>query len=313
MIVWNGLESVPSGSGPFVATIGNYDGVHRGHRRILDELTALAAATGLPSLLVTFEPHPIAVVAPQRRPKLLTTRRQKLDAIGAAGVDVVLVVAFDERVAALEPEAFLTELLLPRVPLTAVRVGDGFRFGRGRAGDLALLERVGRERGFGVAGVPHVEVDGETVSSSAVRAAVEAGEVERAARLLGRPFAVEGCVARGDGRGRTLSFPTANLAVENEAIPRRGVYVTETLALAGRHPSVTNVGTRPTFDGGTLVVESHLLDFDDDLYGERIEVRFLARLRDERRFSGPGELADQIARDRAAATAWFQRLPEPAR
>ena len=158
-----------------------------------------------------------------------------------------------------------------------------------------------------------MEIGGETVSSSAIRSAVEAGDVERAARLLGRPFAVEGRVARGEERGRTLSFPTANVDVENETVPRRGVYVTETVALAARHPSVTNVGTRPTFDGGALTVESHLLDFDEDLYGERVEVRFLARLRDERRFSGPDELADQIARDRAAASAWFQRLPEPAR
>ena len=314
MIVWNGLESVPAGSGPFVATIGNYDGVHLGHKRILHEVRSVAAAIGRPSLVVTFDPHPVAVVAPARRPKLLTTRRQKLDAIAAEGIDAVLLVAFDRDVAALDAAAFLSELLLPRIPLAAVRVGHGFRFGRGRAGDLQILERLGGALGFGVAGVPHVDVDGETVSSSAIRAAVEAGEVERAARLLGRPFAVEGSVVRGDGRGRALSFPTANVAVENEAIPRRGVYVTETLALASRHPSVTNVGTRPTFAGGALTVESHLLEFDDDLYGERVEVRFLARLRDERRFESADALADQIARDRAAASAWFQqRLPEPAR
>ena len=313
MIVWNGLESVPAASGPFVATIGNYDGVHLGHRRILDAVAELAGKSRRPSLVVTFDPHPLAVVAPARVPKLLATRRQKLDAIAAAGIDAVLVVAFDAATAALEGERVLTELLLPRVPLAALRVGAGFRFGRGRDGDLALLRRVGAERGFDVDGVPHVEVSGETVSSSAIRTAVEAGDVERAAALLGRPFAVEGPVSRGDGRGRAMSFPTANVDVENELLPRRGVYVTETIALASRHPSVTNVGTRPTFGGETLVVETHLLDFDDDLYGERVEVRFLARLRDERRFSGMDELADQIARDRAAASSWFQRLPEPAR
>jgi riboflavin kinase/FMN adenylyltransferase len=313
MIVWNGLESVPAGSGPFVATIGNYDGVHLGHRRILDEVTALAAKTRRTSLVVTFDPHPVAVVAPSRMPKLLATRRQKLDAFASAGVDAVLVVAFDAHTAALDGETFLRDLLLPRVPLAALRVGMGFRFGRGRGGDLALLQRVGRERGFDVAGVAHVEVAGETVSSSSIRAAVEAGEVERAAALLGRAFAVEGVVTRGDGRGRTMSFPTANVAVENELFPRRGVYVTETVALAARHPSVTNVGTRPTFGGESLTVETHLMDFDEDLYGERVEVRFLARLRDEKRFSGMEELADQIARDRAAASAWFSRLPEPAR
>lgn len=313
MIVWNGIEAVDAALGPFVATLGNFDGVHRGHRAILDAAVSLARRSSLRSVLVTFDPHPLEVVAPARMPQRIQTRRQKLRALDAAGLDAVLFVRFDEQLASLDGETFFRDVLDGKLPLSAVRVGRGFRFGRGRSGDLALLERLGRELGFDVAGVDHVVVDGETVSSTAIRRLVVEGEAEHAAKLLGRPFAVEGFVVRGDGRGRKLSFPTANLHVENELLPRRGVYVTETSVLASRHPSVTNVGIRPTFAGEGLVVETHLLECDEDLYGERAEVRFLARLRDERKFAGPDELADQIARDKAAATAFFQGLPEPAR
>jgi riboflavin kinase/FMN adenylyltransferase len=187
-------------------------------------------------------------------------------------------------------------------------VGSTFRFGRARGGDIRLLQTIGAELGFTVVAVPPVSVEGETVSSSAIRAAIEAGDVARARAFLGRPFAVTGEVVRGEGRGRMLEFPTANVAVENETVPGRGVYVTETLAFASRFPSITNVGVRPTFGGNTLAVESHLIDIDEDLYGERVEVRFLARLRDEATFAGPAELADQIARDQAAAISYFSGL-----
>jgi riboflavin kinase/FMN adenylyltransferase len=313
MNVWNGLASYPANAAPTVATIGNYDGVHLGHRAILDEVVAAARTRGLLALVVTFDPHPLSVLAPQRAPRLIQSRRQKLDALGDAGVDEVLILAFDASVAALSGEAFFREYLGSRVRLAAVRVGSDFRFGNGRSGDLDTLRRIGAQDGFEVLGVPPVEFDGETISSSAVRRAIHAGDMEQAARMLGRPFVVAGEVVPGDGRGRSIGFPTANVAPENETLPRRGVYVTETLALAARWPSVTNVGVRPTVGGEATVVEAHLLDFDDDLYGERVEVRFLARLRDERKFSDLGELADQIARDRAAAVAYFQGFPIPAR
>jgi len=188
-------------------------------------------------------------------------------------------------------------------------VGVDFRFGRGRGGDVALLRRIGARAGFEVHAIAPVKVGGEVVSSSAIREAVTAGDVALAWRMLGRPFALSGEVVEGTGRARELQFPTANLRFENELLPRRGVYVTETVVLAGRHPSVTNVGVRPTFGGTELVVETHLLELDTDLYGERMEVRFLDRVRDEMRFDTPFELADQVARDRAAALSYFHNLP----
>lgn len=308
MNVWNGLDAFPTGREPMAATIGNFDGVHLGHQAILSSATSTARARGVPSLCITFDPHPLAVVAPSRRPKLLMTRRQKIEAIEASGIDGLLVLPFDRELAALSGETFFGEVLGARIRFASVHVGRNFRFGRLRSGDLHALEAIGASSGFAVVGVPPVEVEGETVSSSAVRAAVEDGEVVRARAMLGRPFELTGLVVRGEGRGRTLRFPTANVAFENELVPKRGVYVTDTIAFATRFPSVTNVGVRPTFGGTSVTVESHLLEVDEELYGGRVDVRFLARLRDEMRFDGPSHLADQIARDVAAATSYFAGL-----
>jgi riboflavin kinase/FMN adenylyltransferase len=308
MNVWNSLDAFPTGREPICATIGNFDGVHLGHQAILQSVIAAAKQRSAPSLLITFDPHPLAVVAPSRGPKLLQTRRQKLETLEATGLDGMLLVPFDRELAALTGEEFFGGYLAQRIRFASVHVGANFRFGRARGGDIRLLQSIGAELGFSVVAVPPVSVDGETVSSSAIRTAVDAGEVARAWSLLGRPFAVTGEVVHGDGRGRGLGFPTANVAVDNETVPRRGVYVTETMALGARYPSITNVGVRPTFGGSNLSVESHLIDVDEDLYGERVEVRFLARLRDEAKFSGPAELADQLARDQAAATSYFSGL-----
>ncbi|HKQ59765.1 MAG TPA: bifunctional riboflavin kinase/FAD synthetase [Candidatus Polarisedimenticolaceae bacterium] len=307
MRVWNSIEDFGAQPGSAVATIGNFDGVHLGHQAILARVVA-AAASDRHALLITFDPHPLAVVAPERRPKQLQTRRQKLDALEARGLSDVLIVPFTPAVAALSGERFFEELLGPHVRLTALYVGEDFRFGRERQGDLELLRRLGGRRGFAAHVVPPVIVDGQPVSSSAIRAAALAGDVERARRLLGYPFTLAGEVVRGEGRGRTLQFPTANIAVENELVPRAGVYITETRVLAARWPSVTNVGFRPTFGGGRFSVEAHLLDFDGDLYREQAELSFLARLRDERRFPSAHELADQIARDRSAAESYFSNV-----
>jgi riboflavin kinase / FMN adenylyltransferase len=308
MIVWNALDSFPTGREPIVATIGNFDGVHLGHQAILASVTSAARSRGVSSILITFDPHPLAVVAPSRRPRLLMTRRQKVETLEAAGLDGLLVLPFDRELAALTGDEFFDGYLAERIRFAAVHVGRNFRFGRARSGDVAALATIGTARGFGVVGIPPVEVSGETVSSSAIRGALEAGDVERARAMLGRPFTVTGEVVRGAGRGRTLEYPTANLAVENETIPGRGVYVTETVGFGSRFPSVTNVGVRPTFGGTDVTVETHLIDVEEDLYGERLEVRFLAKLRDEMTFDGPSALADQIARDLAAAEAYFSGL-----
>jgi len=308
MKIWNGIDSYPGDAGPAVITVGNYDGVHLGHQRILRSVVGDARARGCPSLLITFDPHPLAVVAPERLPPLLYTRRQKLERLEQAGLDGVLSLEFDPELAELSGEEFFGSFLLGRVALAAVHVGSGFRFGKGRGGDLALLRELGGRRGFEVVAVPPVRVGDEVVSSSGIRTAIAAGDVGRAARLLGRPYEITGTVVAGDGRGRELGFPTANLVPEGELTPAVGVYVCEAVVLDGRFAAVTNLGSRPTYGEPGLVVETHLLDFDGDLYHERVALRFLARLREERRFASPGELADQIARDRAAAEAYFRNL-----
>lgn len=308
MRVWNGIQRYVDAPPEVVASIGNYDGVHLGHQEILRRVVDDARQRDLPSMLITFDPHPAAVVAPERRPRHLQTRRQKLDSLAATGLTDLLVLAFSPELATLEGAEFFSQVLEPKLRFAAIHVGDNFRFGRDRSGDVEMLRRIGTRLSFDVEGVRAVRIDGETVSSSAIRKAVAEGDVERARRMLGRPFTAIGEVVPGAGRGSDLQFPTANVAVENEMIPAVGVYVTETLALATRFPSVTNVGTRPTFNGKDLSVESHLLDFEGDLYTERIEVRFLARIRDEMRFANGIELGDQIARDRAAAEAYFENM-----
>jgi riboflavin kinase/FMN adenylyltransferase len=308
MKVWNGVDDLPEGKTPVVASIGNYDGVHRGHQAILESVVANAQRRGLSAALITFDPHPLTVVAPERRPDLVQTRRQKLRSLERTGIDEVLIVPFDTALAQLEGKAFFEDYLLSRYPLAAVHVGQNFRFGKARSGDVDLLATIGQGAGFDVECVQPVEVDGRTISSSAVREALREGNVALAERLLGRPFALTGLVARGEARGRELGFPTANLEPDNLLLPQTGVYFTHVRALAGRHTAMTNVGSRPTFGGERLCVEAHLLNFDQDLYGQRIEVLFLERLRDEQRFDGPAMLADQLARDLAATESYFSQL-----
>ena len=308
MNVWNGIGLVPTDLPPVVASIGKCDGVHVGHHAILDRVIADARRRDVPSVLISFDPHPLAVLAPERLPPQLQTRRQKLDALEDTGLDHLLLLRFDAAVAALDGPRFFDEVLTPPLRFASIWVGETFRFGHRRTGDLDVLSRIGARHGFEVHGVPPVIVDGEPVSSSGIRRLVAAGDVERARRLLGRPYAIGGEVVSGEGRGQELRTPTANLRVTNELLPGNGVYITETVALAARQPSLTNVGVRPTFAGTTRTVETHLLEFEGDLYGEWLEVRFLARLRDEIRFASASDLADQIARDRAAAIAYFQHV-----
>ena len=309
MNVWNGIESHPVNAGSIVATIGNYDGVHLGHQAILHGVVEDARARGARSFLITFDPHPVAVVAPQRGQQLLQTRGQKLESLQATGLTDTLILKFNTELAALTGEQFFDQLLGERVALSALHVGENFRFGQGRRGDLELLRRIGSRRGFEVHGVAPVLAEGQVISSTAIRRALAAGDVKHACNMLGRPYAVVGEVVPGAGRGRSLNCPTANLELENEVQAKSGVYVTEARVIATRFPSVSNVGVRPTFDGDTTTVETHLLDFHEDLYRERLELRFLERLRDEIRFDSAEDLADQLSRDRAAATAFFQHQP----
>lgn len=291
--------------GPSAVTIGVFDGVHRGHQHTIRRAAERARRGGYRTVAVTFDPHPAAVVG-AGAPPALQTLDQRTDALGAAGADLVVVLGFTRALSQLSPSAFVERVLAGPLGTRAVVVGANFRFGHRAAGDVDGLRRLGEEHGFEVesVGLDEISVAGEEVSSSAIRAAVRGGDVAWARAALGRPFEVVGRVVRGDGRGRSIGVPTANLAVVDGLVePGTGVYAgTARLVAADRGGgerlgAVVNVGTRPTFDGTTTTVEAHLLDVDLDLYDRDLAVALHERLRDERRFDGVDELVAQIRRD----------------
>ena len=281
-------EALPRGG---VGTVGNFDGIHLGQRAVIDQAVGRARELSVPAVVVTFEPHPLALLRPGEAPPRLVTRTQKERLLADRGVDAMLVVRFDEHFAATPAERFAREFLLDRVDLVEIYVGKRFVFGREREGDLALLRRLAAERGRRAEGVDEVFLDGERVSSTRIRAAVGTGDVELAARLLGRSYELAGTVEGGAGKGKGLGWPTINLAVENELVPKTGVYTTRVGVDGGSLPAVTNVGFRPTLHRkGGLVVETHILDFDRELYGRAVGLSFDTRLRDERRFDAVEDL-----------------------
>ena len=301
------LRSVEELTAPLPApalTIGNFDGVHAGHSRILASVAEEARARGGTAVAMTFDPHPAHVLG-RVAPPLLTTLEQRLRLLGENGIGVALVLEFTREVSLLSPRAFVEEIVCRRLGTRVVCVGENFRFGQRQAGDVRLLEELGRELGLAVRTIPPVIVRGQVVSSSLVRRLVSEGDVAAAAELLGRPFSLTGEVLAGAGRGREIGFPTLNLHPEQECTPGQGVYITETLLEGRRHPSATNVGVRPTFDGGPLVVESHLLDYSDRFEGGRLEVLFHERLRREQKFPSIEALREQIAQDVEAARQFF--------
>lgn len=309
-----------TGGGPAVVTPGNYDGVHLGHRALVATARDVARQSSDPLRVVvlTFDPHPLHFVAPERAPPLLTSVERRIELLGAAGADEVVVQAFDRPFSLLSPEAFVDQILRSRLDARAVVIGPDFRFGAQRAGDVALLERFGARHGLRVVTVPPVTLDGEVVSSSHVRAALVRGEVERAARMLTRVHDLTRRVVRGQQRGRTLGFPTANLELAGLLAPADGVYAVSVRVLDGepsfaatRQIGVANLGVRPTVHGGRSM-EVHLLNFDGDLYGRSLRIGFVARLRAEQKFPDLAALRAQIARDveagRSAVCAADPRL-----
>lgn len=286
------------------ATIGVYDGVHRGHGAVIGALGEQARQRDLALTVVTFRTHPAEVLAPDRVPARLTTLDQQLEQFAALGVDVVAVLDFDEELRHLTADRFVVEVLVEALECAVVSVGEDFRFGYRQEGDITLLRELGTTHGFMVTPVPLVGDAEGPFRASDIRAALAEGDLGDAGRILGRRFAVAGTVARGDGRGRSIGFPTANLELANrQALPKRGVYAVWARLEDGTTPGAANVGVRPTFagDGDGEVLEVHLLDTDRDLYERAIEVEFVARIRDERRFDGVDELAAQIGRDVAEA------------
>jgi riboflavin kinase/FMN adenylyltransferase len=293
-----------------VLAIGNFDGIHLGHQAILRATVERAHALNAVSTALTFDPSPRKVLRPETAPLRLSTNAQRMEWFNALGLEAVVVLPFTLDLARLSPQEFVEQILLRDLQVKSVLVGENFRFGHQQAGNVKLLSELGAKHGFQVEIIPPVVHRGEVVSSTIIRREVAAGDVAHAARLLGRPFVLTGEVISGTGTGRRFTFPTLNLAAEQELLPARGVYVTRT-CLDGEptsHRSVTNIGVRPTFNGSSLSVETHLLDAQLATTPKRMEVRFWKRLREEKKFSGPEELRAQIASDIARANKFFSRL-----
>lgn len=286
---------------PSAVTIGVFDGVHRGHRVLLDAAKARAAEAGLRSVVVTFDRHPMEVVKPGSQPRYLQNLDRKITSLLAEGLDLVYVVPFTYDFSQQTARQFIEQTLAGSIDARHVIVGSNFRFGHGAEGDVAMLEDVGPQLDFTVQAVDLLEVGGVAISSSEIRERIARGEVEWAAQALGRPHVLEGAVVRGDERGRTIGFPTANVEVDDRMqMPANGVYAGHAVVL-GRdghvHPMVVNVGVRPTFGGGAVTVEAFLIDTELDLYGEHLAVSFEHRLRDEKRFGSIDDLVAAIDED----------------
>ena len=292
-----------------VLAIGNFDGLHRGHLKIIERIRRGASERAGTAVVLTFDPHPPRVLRPDKAPPLLMTTAQKRAALERAGVQGLAVVRFTEELSRWEPEVFVKRVLVDWLRVAEVWVGADFLFGRDRSGNFSLLRTLGQQFGFRAEKIDPVRYKDFVVSSTRIRRLVSEGRVEEAGALLGRHFAIEGVVVEGARRGRELGFPTANLAVENELLPPYGVYATFSTLGGIVRPSVTNIGVRPTFDGPPMTsVETHLLGFSGDLYGQRHELAFVQRLRDERKFPDAGALQEQIAADVRRATRLFDRL-----
>ncbi len=298
------IETIPDGL-PFpVVTLGNFDGVHLGHRHLIERLMAVAREHDGTAVAITFRPHPLAILHPDRMGPLICTYDEKVELLEAAGIDVLVELPFDRDFSELDAISFARKIVVDALGTRWFVAGPDSRFGRDRAGDAALLARLGERTGFRVESVAPFEIDGAPISSSRIRAVVsQHGDVEGAARLLGRPVRLSGVVVQGDQRGRTIGFPTANLATECELIPRHGVYAARAyVGAAGREErAVVNIGVRPTFGLTGLAIEAHLLDFEGDLYGAPFALELVAHIRDEQKFSGIDALVAQIGNDARTA------------
>ncbi len=293
---------------PTVLTLGVFDGLHLGHQLIMKTLVDRARAIGAVPTVITFEPHPRAVLHPESAPPLLQTFDQKIEALGVLGIEQTIIIHFDKTFSQIRAEDFLRDVVVNRLHAKEVYLGRGFFFGHKREGNIELLRKVSSSLGFFADEVPEVRLRGKRIGSTRIRELLLNGRVNLARRLLGRPYGVEGPVVRGAERGVQLGFPTANIQPRNRVIPLGGVYVTATLIEGVWRRSVTNIGTRPTFDDGRgSSVETHVIDWSGDLYGDVVRVRFLHRLRDEKKFASIDELRSQISGDADRARKFFAR------
>ncbi len=293
-----------------VVTIGNFDGVHLGHQKILGSVVARAAEARRPSVAITFEPHPLKVLHPELAPRMIQTLAQKEESIEGTAIDALLVIPFTRDFSLTEPEVFVRDFLVRVLGASEILLGAHFAFGRGKRGDLGLLERLGPESGFAAAGVAEVLWQDRPISSTRIREAIAAGDITGANAMLGRPHALDGIIARGDRMGRKIGFPTINLNAENELYPADGVYFSRVYfkSFGREFDCVTNIGRRPTvYENYETTIESFILDFSSDVYGERVRLSFHDRVREERTFGSMLELTAQIGRDIEATRDYFSK------
>jgi riboflavin kinase/FMN adenylyltransferase len=292
-----------------VLALGNFDGVHRGHRKILDRVHRVAAERGATAVAMTFDPHPPRVVRPDKAPPTLMTNAQKLDALAEAGLQGAAIVRFTPELSRWDPETFVRSVLVDWLRVSEVWVGANFLFGHDRSGNFSMLRALGPRCGFRAEKIDPVRYKDFVVSSTRIRRLVAEGRVDEAGALLGHEYFIDGTVVRGDARGQAIGFPTANLCTENELVPPHGVYATTAMLGPIIYPSVTNIGVRPTVDSsGRATIETHVFNLNRDLYGSSLRIGFVQRLRDERRFESIALLKDQIAADCQQARVLFDRL-----
>jgi riboflavin kinase/FMN adenylyltransferase len=310
MQVFHKFDEIPHDFGPALVSVGNFDGVHRAHRRVIDEIVRRAKAGNAHSVVVTFEPHPARILRPDHNLKLLTPAPEKMRLLESTGIDAVLLLPFSRDLSLMTPHQFAHEILKKRLHAREVHEGYNFHFGHKAAGNIAMLRDLGREMGFEVHDYPEMRLRGERVSSSHIRKLLSEGRVSRARHLLGRPFSILSTAGRGRGYGAKYTVPTINLVHYEELVPKDGVYVTRTRVGNECFDSVTNIGNRPTFGGDSFAVESHLLNFHPlELSAEtEVELHFLDRLRDEIKFPSVEPLKEQIGRDVRKAQRYLRRL-----
>ena len=306
MQVIKGFEKFQAFSSDSILAIGNFDGIHLGHKKILQLLKEKATKHALPSLILTFSPHPEKILA-EKIVKMIQTLDQRMREIEKFGIDNVLVVPFDEKFSSLSGRDFIQKIVVNTLKAKEVIVGENFRFGRNREGDISLLQQQASRFNFRVYSIPPVVKDGMVVSSSLIRSSLQDGNIEIANDLLGRVYEIEGSVVKGKSRGKALGFPTANIATENEIIPP-GVFITTSWIDSKSFPSLTNVGNRPTFNQKETIIESFIINLNKNLYGKSIRVNFIKKIRDEMKFKTPDDLSQQIKKDLEKAKDYFSKV-----
>ncbi len=304
MIIINGIQKFNRDLGKVVATIGNFDGVHLGHQQIIKKVIEEGNKVNLKKVLFTFEPHPTRIIFPSKAPRLILNRHQKIRILEELGIDVLFFIPFDRDLSLMTAEEFLKNLM-EKITFDVIYIGENFRFGKNRSADFKTLAALGEKLGFRVGCVPFVKMNDIAVSSSLVRDLLGEGKVEEASQLLGRPYSVEGKVVPGVGRGKKINIPTANIQAYNEIIPKRGTYISEIIVGQLKFKSVTNIGIRPTFPLSSQTIESHIIDFNDHIYGEKVEVFFHQRIRDEVKFENIELLKKRIQQDIEKMKAFF--------